>query len=277
VNDPFPWPVSALTTSLPGPFAEALRTLAGLGFTHADVVALEERPTGHLEALADSGLVVACAAVGRGLPEGQTLDAGPVEVRRAAVEAMKRQLADAARLGATHAYVVPGLDASDDGLTRFAEACGLLADFAAARMVRLCVEAVPGRALATAAGTLAWLDGVGHGNLGLLLDVGHCLITAEDSAAVVRLAGPRLGYLHFDDNDGVGDLHWPLLTGRLTGEALAGLFSALRASPYRGPLSLELNPANADPERALAEGKALIQGAAAAVTGAPSSSAPGSG
>jgi sugar phosphate isomerase/epimerase len=258
VNDSFPWPISALTTSLPGPFEEAVRRLAGLGFTHADVVALAERPPGHLDALADSGLVVACAAVGRGLPEGQTLDAAPVEQRRAALEAMKRQLADAARLGATHAYVVPGMDGTDAGLARFAEACGLLADFAAARMVRLCVEAVPGRALATAAGTLAWLEGVGHANLGLLLDVGHCLITAEDPAEVVRRAGPRLGYLHFDDNDGAGDLHWPLLTGRLTEETLTRLFAALRASAYRGPFSLELNPANAEPERALTEGKALL-------------------
>ena len=44
---------------------------------------------------------------------------------------MKRQLADVARLGATHAYVVAGTDGTADGRARFAEACGLLADYAA--------------------------------------------------------------------------------------------------------------------------------------------------
>ena len=167
--------------------------------------------------LAETGrLLVQCAALGRGLPEGQTLDAADAAFRRAAVEQMKRQLTDAAQLGATCAYVIPGLDASDTALTHFAEACGLLADYAASRMLRLCVEHIPGRALPTAAATLAWLDALAHPNLSLLLDVGHCLITSEDSATIVRQAEARLGYVHLDDNDAKGDLHWPLLTGRLT-------------------------------------------------------------
>jgi sugar phosphate isomerase/epimerase len=74
----------------------------------------------------------------------------------------------------------------------------------------------------------------------LLLDVGHCLIAGEDAAAAARDAGPLLGYVHLDDNDGAGDLHWPLLTGRLTEARLAGLAAALRETGYRGGLSLEL-------------------------------------
>ena len=64
------------------------------------VVALGDRPPAHLEALADSGLLVGCAAVGRGLPEGHAPDAEDVGLRRAALEEMKRQVADAGRLGA---------------------------------------------------------------------------------------------------------------------------------------------------------------------------------
>jgi sugar phosphate isomerase/epimerase len=247
-----------MLTSLPLSFEESVRAAAALGFTHVDVVALTERPAEHLEALADSGLLVSCAALGRGLPEGHTLDATSVEVRRAALDAVKRQVADAARLGATHGYVVPGTDGSADGLVRFADACRLLAAFAGQRMVRMCVEHVPGRALPTAAGTLAWLKELAVDNLALLLDVGHCLITQEDPATVIARAGSRLGYIHFDDNDGVGDLHWPLLEGRLRQEMLAEVIAALRAAHYQAALALELNPNHGVPAEALARGKALL-------------------
>jgi sugar phosphate isomerase/epimerase len=254
-----PYAVSAMLTSLPLDFGPAVRQVAELGFRHVDIVALADRPHAHLEALADSGVVVSCASVGRGLPEGQALDAPTATARRAALDEAKRQIADAARLGATHAYLVPGLDPSADALSRFAEACTLLADFAGQRMVRLCLEHIPGRALPTALGTLEWLEQVGHANLGLLLDVGHCLISQEEPAAVVRQAGARLGYVHFDDNDGTGDLHWRLLSGRLTRDSLAATLAALPLAGYRGVLALELNPQNADPLAALGEGKELLE------------------
>src|SRR5262249_38415015 len=134
-----------------------------------------------------------------------------------------------------------------------------LADFAAGRMVRLCVEHIPGRALSTVAATLAWLKEAGHDNLFLLLDVGHCLLSGEDPAAAVAQAGSRLGYVHLDDNDGAGDLHWPLLTGRLTEGVLRSFLAALNANGYDEALTLELNPGNADPVGALKQGKELLE------------------
>jgi sugar phosphate isomerase/epimerase len=247
--------VSALLTSLPGAFEEALAQLAALDFTHVDVVALADRPLLHREALADSGLVASCAAVGKGLPADWTPDCESVEVRRKTLEQMKRQVADAAALGATHAYLVPGRDTSPASLERFGEFCVLLADYAAQRMVRLCLEHFPGRALPTAEATLAWLDALGDPGLGLLLDVGHCLLSREDPAAVISRAGRRLGYVHLDDNDGVGDLHWPLLTGQLTKETLVRTLRALAEVEYEGALSLEFNAQNPDPVGALREGK----------------------
>ena len=101
---------------------------------------------------------------------------------------------------------------------------------------------------------MAWLERVGHGNLALLLDVGHCLISREDPADVIGRACPRLGYVHLDDNDGAGDLHWPLLTGRLTERVLQATLAALAASGYRGALALELHPENPDPVGALGSG-----------------------
>jgi sugar phosphate isomerase/epimerase len=254
-----PFPISVLLTSLPLSFEAAVRQAAALGFAHVDVVGLVDRPVAHLDVLADSGLLVSCAAVGRGLPDGQSLDAIRTMDRRAAVALVERHIADAAQLGARHCYLVPGLDASALGLGRFADSCLQLADFAGRRMVRLCVEHVPGRALPTAAATLSWLEQLGHENLLLLLDIGHCQMTGEDAADVVRRAGPRLGYVHCDDNDGEGDLHWPLLTGRLTREALTALGAALRSVGYPGPLCLELNPNSLDPVAALRQGKVLLE------------------
>src|SRR5436305_10512643 len=119
---------SAMLTSLPLDFEPALRQAAALGFRQVDVVALIERPQLHLEALADTGLLVSCAALGRDLPEGQTLDAPSARDRLAAVEAVQRQLTDAAQLGASHAYVVPGMDAGAAALAGFTEACTRLAE-----------------------------------------------------------------------------------------------------------------------------------------------------
>ncbi len=253
------WPLTAFLTSLPLDFADAVRQIADLGFTHVDVVAEMPRPMAHLEALADSGVVVSCAALGRGLPDGHTFEADARKVRRITVDLVQRQIADAARLGATAAYLVPGTNVDAHNLAYFAKVCGLLADFAAERMVRLCVEHVPGRSLPTAAATLAFLDRIGHPNLYLLLDVGHCLISGEAIAEVVHRSGPRLGYVHLDDNDGVGDLHWPLLTGRLTERHLHDLFAALRAVKYDGALSLELKPGGGDAAAALRASKGIVE------------------
>lgn len=254
-----PWPLSVLLPSLPLDFPTAVAQAAALGFHHVDVVAVEERPAADLEALAEAGVIVCCASLGRGLPPGHGLDAGDLGVRRATLAALERQLADAARLGATCAYLVPGLPGDPQARTYLAEGCALLADYAAQRMVRLAVEHTPGRTLPDAAGTLDFLDGVGHANLGLLLDVGHCLLSGEDPAAVVRQAGPRLAHVHLDDNDGIGDLHWSLLTGKLTEQQLRELGVAMRDSGYRGGLTLELNPANADPVAALRDSKAIAE------------------
>ena len=254
-----PWALAVLLDGPPADFASEVRLAAGLGFGHVDVVALEERPAADREALADAGVLVRCAAVGRDLPDGCTPDAADAGRRREAVERMRRQLADAAGLGATHAYVVSGMDGTPAGLARFAEACGLLADYAAGRMVRLCVEPIPGRALPSAAAVLDWLRGADHPHLALLLDVGHCLISGEDPAAVARAAGPRLGYVHLDDNDGVGDLHWPLLTGRLTAAHLTDLATALRDTAFAGGLSLELKAAASERAAVLRGGKQIAE------------------
>jgi sugar phosphate isomerase/epimerase len=251
--------LSALLTSLPLDFESGIRELLALGFTHVDLVGLAERPQEHLEVLAESGLVVSCGAIGRDLPQGCTLDAPSVALRRETLEQMKRQITDIARLGGIYGYVVPGKDGSAPAVARFAEACALLADFAAGRMVRLCIEHSPGTALPSAAETLACLERIAHKNLGLLLDVGHCLLSREDPVGVITRAKDRLFYVHVDDNDGLSDLHWPLLNGRLTEDLLRATLASLVALGYAGALALELRAENAEPAEALRQGRQLVE------------------
>jgi sugar phosphate isomerase/epimerase len=250
---------SVLLTSFPASFGDAVRQAAGLGFRYVDVVAMVERPAVDLEALAETGVHVSCASLGRGLPPEQMPDAPSPEIRRTVLQVLKQQIADAARLGATHAYLVPGFDAASERLNRFQEIVSLLADYAAARMIRLCVEHVPGRSLPSVAATLAWLKATNHPNVRLLLDVGHCAISKEDPVEAIRQAGGLLGYVHLDDNDGVKDLHWSLFTGCLTRDALQAALGALRQIGYDGALTLEYSPETPAVVQALGDGKALLE------------------
>jgi sugar phosphate isomerase/epimerase len=181
----------------PEDFAAAVARAAALGFAHVEVAALSERPAEHLEALADAGVLVAAAALGHGL------SAGAADLR-----ALRPQIADAARLGATCAYLPAGAGP--------AAGCALLAEYAAGRMVRLCVRPAPG-------GALAWLENSDDNALRLLLDVEACRACGEDSTAVARQAGARLGHVHVGAADDLG-----------------GLAEALRAVGYRGAVGLPL-------------------------------------
>jgi sugar phosphate isomerase/epimerase len=250
--------VSVLLTSFPGDFADAVRQAAQLGFAHVDVVARTARPPQDLDVLADTGLFVACASLGRGLPESNSLDSSSDELRREALAVVEDQMADAARLGARHAYLVPPADMGATGLARFAGSCRRLADFAAGRRVRLCLEPIPGRALPCVTSALDWLTSIGHPNLRLLLDIGHCTLSREDPVAAVAKAGALLDFVHCNDNDGTSDLHWPLLTGRITRDELKTLIAALHKNGYNGFLTLELNPQTPEVSEALRSNRLLL-------------------
>lgn len=249
--------LSVLITSLPFAAEISLAELARQGFRHVDLVGKVERPEAEREALADSGLIVDCVALGRELPDGCTLDASDVAKRRQAVEVVQRQIVEAAQLGARVAYVVPCKDAA--GLPAFADSCQALTAFARSRMMTMCVEHFPGSALPTARETLNWLETSGLENMKLVLDLGHCLISHEGPAEIATKAGARLGYVQLDDNDGVNDVHWPLLRGTLNEAVLRDLLHRLRALNYRGGVALELNGALEEPLRNVVNGKRIVE------------------
>jgi len=247
--------LSVLVTSLPTPPEQAIAEMQRLGFCRVDLIGKSTRPEAERQALADSGLIVDCVALGRDLPDGCSLDTADITVRRLAVAEVEKQIAEAAQIGARVAYLVPCKDAAR--LPAFADACQSLGAFARARMIQLCVEHFPGSALPTAAATLEWLRLLDLNDMKLVLDLGHCLISREDPSEVVRQAGDQLGYVQLDDNDGVNDVHWPLLTGALTDTMLRDFLHHLSASRYRNGIALELNAKLPDPIRNLTTSKQI--------------------
>ena len=130
--------------------------------------------------------------------------------------------------------------------------------------IRVSIEHFPGSPLPTIAAMLAFLRGVGHPNLYLLLDIGHAQMSGEDVPTAIADAGPLLGYVHLDDNDGVGDQHLALYDGVLTAPSLRATFAALNAHGYSGRASLELHPQLPDPLVALQRSRAAALAAIAA-------------
>lgn len=112
------------------PLSAALARAAERGFESVELPARDDRPASDLDLLADSGLLVhACRLVGDWPedPAGQ----------RETLGRWKRQAADAALLGAVMVCV------RQSDRERFGEACRLVGEFAAGRMVRLVVLSAP--------------------------------------------------------------------------------------------------------------------------------------
>lgn len=203
-------------------------------------------------------LRVSSIAASFGVPEDAALDSPEESARHRGLAHVEKVVSKCAELGGHVVYLVPGSDGSQPALSRYADSLVDAADEAATHDVRLCVEHFPGTALPTAAATLNFLSEIDHSNLGLLFDIGHIQISGEDPAGVIREAGERLVYVHLDDNDGHGDLHWALLDGVLTTETLRNTFEALKDISYTGAVSLELSPQLDEPYLALERSRQIV-------------------
>ena len=252
--------LSCCIWALTGPEDENLQKMADLGFSWIDIQP-SMLATAQRQALAQKlGLSVSCMGVSFGMPEDAALDSPDADARAAALTHTSSALAHAASLGASAAYIVPGPDGSADALRRYADSVAAAAEIAQKHGLTLGIEHFPGRALDTAAATLDFVRGVDHPNFYLLFDSGHIQMRGEDPAAIIRQAGERLGYVHLDDNDGVGDLHWSLLDGVMTENSLRGIFTALDEIGYDGGVSLELSARLPDPFAALRASREIVLG-----------------
>ena len=250
--------LSCCAWALSGTPSEVTRQVGGLGFESVDLRPFAFAGEKGRKQLAAAGLEVRCVAASAGVHEDLALESADRAVVSAALRQLDIAFEYAASLGAGTAYIVPGGDAVAD-LGRYAAALGEAAGLAQQRGLRLAVEHFPGRALPTAAGTLDLLAEIGHPNLYLLFDLGHAQMSNEDPVEAIEAAGPRLGYVHLDDNNGVDDSHLALFDGVLTGETLRRTLAALPSVGYDGPVSLELNPELPDPADALRRSREAVE------------------
>ncbi len=244
--------------ALTGPEDENLQKMSELGFGWIDIQPSMLATTQSRGLAQKLGLSVSCVGASFGLPDGAALDSPEARPRATALAHMESSLAHAASLGATSAYVIPGMDGSKAALGHYGDSVAAAAEIAQKHGLTLGIEHFPGKALDTAAATLEFVRAVAHPNLYLLFDSGHIQMRGEDPAAIIRQAGDRLSYVHLDDNDGVGDLHWSLLDGVMTEASLRGIFAALGDIGYDGGVSLELSARLPDPYAALKASREIV-------------------
>jgi sugar phosphate isomerase/epimerase len=192
----------------------------------------------------DHGLAIAAVGTGQAyLEEGLSLTSSDNEVRRRTVERLKRQL----ELGtALDARVIVGLirgtaddrDGVDTALGLLAESLAELGAYSKEiKSPGLLLEPInryETRLLNSVEEVVAFLDRVGDPSVKILADSFHMNIEDRDMAASIRLAGSRLGHVHFADSN-----RWAPGRGHLD---FAPIFEALEAIGYSGYLSAEILP-----------------------------------
>jgi sugar phosphate isomerase/epimerase len=116
------------------------------------------------------------------------------------------------------------------------------ADYAERAGVVIALEPFPTGELPSAREAGDLIEKVESNNLGLLLDTGHLAISGEPLKETAKEWKDILVHVHFNNNDGLGDLHWPPQRGKLTKGDFRGLLAELE-SGYHGKVSVELlNP-----------------------------------
>ena len=236
--------VSACLWGLREPPAEAAVQLDRLGVDGVDVEPGFILSRGQVSAAAP--ITVNCLAADHLMPAAGGLGNRAPDASRIAVEHIGAGIREAAELGAEAVYVGPSAD-SDASLRNFEKSVVKLAGEAAAVGLRFCIEHVPGSMVGSASEAVDFSNRIGHPNLHALIDIGHCLLVGENPAEAIRAAEHRLGYVHLDDNDGKNDQHLALTNGLFDADDVREILTALRESPYEGPVSIEVRNDLEDP------------------------------
>ena len=191
---------------------------------------------------------VNCMAGDHLMPQGGQLGNQVPDASRIAMAHVKDSIQEAALLGAEAVYVGPPSGAGTS-LRQFGASVTHLADQAASAGLRFCIEHAPHSTLESATETIAFSKSTGHPNIHVLVDIGHCLLVGENPIDVIygAAAEERLGYVHFDDNNGKDDLHLPLTEGKFSADDIRNILMTIRDSPYDGALGVEVKDNLDDP------------------------------
>lgn len=135
--------------------------------------------------------------------------------------------------------VLPGDVTADAARVLLDERLDALVRFAADHDVVLALEPEPGMLVETVADALAVRARIGHpANLGLTVDLGHCVVVEPGGVVgALRAAGPLLRNVQADDMRSVAHEHLPFGEGELD---LGAALQTLREIDYRGVVAVEL-------------------------------------
>jgi len=227
-----------------GGWAGAVRAAAAMGF---DGVELAVRDPAGVDAqalarlLAETGLAVPALGTGQAyLTDGLSLSHPDEGVRARAIERVEAHVRFASPLGAAVIIgLIRGRVVGDRQATeaRLAAAFEPLVRAAEREGVALIIEPInryETDLLTTIAETVAFIDRIGAGPLGILADTFHMNIEEVSIEQSLHAAGERLRHVHTADSNrrapGWGHLDF------------AAVLATLRAMSYRGWLSAEILP-----------------------------------
>jgi sugar phosphate isomerase/epimerase len=250
--------LSCCVWALTLPEKEILEEMKAIGFDWVDIQP-QMLQTEELRSTATAlNLKISCVGASFNMPDGANLDDLSETNRQQAIDHVYQSIDHTVDLGADTVYVIPGMDSSPAALAQFALSMKTISEQASTRSIKVCIEHFPGRALSTATDTLEFIAEINHPNLYLLFDSGHIQMAGEDPSEIILKAGSKLGYVHFDDNDGENDFHWSLLDGVMTEDDLHKTFQALQDIGYEGAVSLELSPNLPSPKQSLINSRDIL-------------------
>ena len=231
------------------PLQEIARRLQALGFDGVELVGDPSLYTAKqaAEVLADHGLAVFSLT-----PENVDLAHPDHAIRQKAVDYYLWLLDFAAELDrplmSCHGYVgrVRAVSTIDEEWRLFAQAVRQIAQRARALDLSLVMEVLnryEAHLVNTASEAVAFVDEVGAGNVGVLLDAYHMNIEESEPAAALRQAGHRLWLYHVADSNrqGIGRGHTDF----------GAQMAALDDIGYEGPVILECTAPGPDPFTAI--------------------------
>jgi sugar phosphate isomerase/epimerase len=165
----------------------------------------------------------------------------------------------------------------------------------AAPDVRICLELHPGTSIYNAE-SFAQLAQVTEENIAVNLDPSHFWWQGIDPIATIERVGPRIGFVHGKDTKlhpdriavhGVLDFRWPADVSEMpwhfcavgrgrTSQEWATLLAALADAGYRGPVSIEHEDPELDPESGVESSLAGLRDAMGLLVASPdAATAPG--
>jgi len=170
--------------------------------------------------------------------------------------------------------ILPGDAAPADGWARLRDRIPALVEYAGERGVRLSLEPEPGMLVETVDDALRLHADVGAPpELGITVDVGHCLVVEPDGVeGALRAAAPYLSNVQLDDMPRTHHEHRPFGEGDI---GLPLVLATLADIGYTGVAAVELPRHSHDAPRLALDSRAALMRAWAAVIGAPSTRGPG--